>query len=51
MTDIFETLDDQQITHDDFILENVPEEIKTKLDAPLCDILKTESKFHSVLIT
>ncbi|XP_018655130.1 camp-response element binding protein-related [Schistosoma mansoni] len=45
MTDIFETLDDQQITHDDFILENIPEEIKTKLDAPLCDILKTENDF------
>ncbi|CAH8680913.1 unnamed protein product [Schistosoma rodhaini] len=45
MTDVFETLDDQQITHDDFILENIPEEIKTKLDAPLCDILKTENDF------
>ncbi|CAH8663598.1 unnamed protein product [Schistosoma margrebowiei] len=43
MTDIFETLDDQQITHDDLILENIPEEIKIKLDAPLCDILKTET--------
>ncbi|VDP42084.1 unnamed protein product [Schistosoma margrebowiei] len=43
MTDIFETLDDQQITHDDLILENIPEEIKIKLDAPLCDILKTEN--------
>ncbi|CAH8674666.1 cAMP responsive element binding protein 3-like, variant 2 [Schistosoma haematobium] len=43
MTDIFETLDDQQVTHDDLILENIPEEIKIKLDAPLCDILKTET--------
>lgn len=51
MTDIFETLDDQQVTHDDLILENIPEEIKIKLDAPLCDILKTESKFCSVLIS
>ncbi|CAI2735612.1 unnamed protein product [Schistosoma spindalis] len=45
MTDIFETLDDQQITHDDLILENIPEEIKIKLDTPLCDILKTENDF------
>ncbi|CAH8589356.1 unnamed protein product [Schistosoma turkestanicum] len=49
MSDIFETLDDQ-ITQDNMILENIPEEVKVKLDAPLCDILRTESVADDFLV-
>nr|CAX82421.1 cAMP responsive element binding protein 3-like 2 [Schistosoma japonicum] len=49
MPEIYETLDEQQINYDD-MLESIPEEIKTKLDTPLCDILKTESVEDDFLV-
>ncbi|KAK4474779.1 hypothetical protein MN116_001899 [Schistosoma mekongi] len=49
MPEIYETLDEQQITNDD-LLESIPEEIKAKSDAPLCDILKTEPVADDFLV-
>ncbi|CAH8656008.1 unnamed protein product [Heterobilharzia americana] len=45
MSEIFETLDEQQIIHEDLLAENVPESVKSKLDAPLCDFLHGEHDF------
>ncbi|CAH8873833.1 unnamed protein product [Trichobilharzia szidati] len=45
MSEIFETLDEQHVMNEDMLAENSPDGMKTKLEAPLSDILNGEDDF------